>query len=100
MDTYDAVRYSKILVVCEKNKSEVLERMKKIDVYLQSADASNRKGVAYFEEKSYDKAKDEFENAVKHMHEIRILVPKYSAGSYEGLLRIYSENLRRAEDRL
>lgn len=95
--SYSTGLFSKWIPVYEANRDEVLSRKKKIDEYLKSADEYNRAGVKYYNEKKYREAKKEFEAAVRSMQEIRNLVPEYSAGSYEGKLKIYSDNLKRTE---
>ncbi|MBK5654001.1 MAG: protein kinase, partial [Rhizobium sp.] len=93
---YDVDRYSKLTAVCKENKNEVQFWIKKIDEYLKLAEASNRSGVKHFNEKNSQQAKLEFENAVKYIKELHGMVPKHLDKSYEGLLQIYENNLKRA----
>ena len=97
--SYNTGLFSKWMPVYEANRDEILSRKKKTDEYLKSADEHNRAGVKYYNDNKYSEAKQEFEAAVRSMQEIRKLVPAYSAGSYEGKLKIYSDNLKRTEGR-
>lgn len=92
--------YSSLKEIFEGNKSRMQEKTEKIDACFNLAYECNATGVKYYSEGSFRKAKLEFENAINHLSEIRLLVPKYSGNSYEGLMEIYQGNLSRTEDRL
>lgn len=70
------------------------------DCYFQMSANHNLQGVKYFNEGNLDAAVTEFEAAIKYMQEIRAIVPKYTAKSYERQLSIYSDNLIRTESEL
>lgn len=97
ISNYDQEQYSRLKTVYLGNKNRIVEKAEKIYEYFKLADECNKTGVNFFSQGSYGKAKQEFENAVKHMEEIRLLVPKYSSNGYDGLVQIYEENLRRTE---
>lgn len=97
---YNLQLYTGLKEIFEGNKRRILEKTKKIDMCFKLAGECNAAGVRYYNEGSFRKAKPEFENAIKHLSEIRLLVPKYSGNSYEGLMEIYRGNLGRTEERL
>jgi len=97
---YDMELYSSLNELFTGNKDRMLEKAEKIDTYFKLAKECNLTGVKYYNEGSFKKAKLEFENAIKHLSEIRLLVSKYSGNSYEGLMEIYKGNLSRTEERL
>ncbi|HYF84517.1 MAG TPA: protein kinase [Clostridia bacterium] len=97
ISNYDQEQYSKLKTAYLGNKNRILEKAEKVYECFKLADECNKTGVNYFSQGKYDKAKLEFEKAVKYMDEIRLLVPKYSANGYDGLVQIYEGNLRRTE---
>jgi len=97
---YDMELYSKLKELFAGNKDRMLEKAEKIDACFKLANECNLAGVKYYNEGSFKKAKLEFENAIKHLSEIRLLVSKYSGNSYESLMEIYKGNLSRTEERL
>jgi len=97
---YDTELYSSLKELFTGNKDRMLEKAEKIDACFKLANECNLAGVKYYNEGSFKKAKLEFENAIKHLSEIRLLVSKYSGNSYEGLMEIYKGNLSRTEERL
>jgi len=97
---YDGSAFAMWQRVYQDNKEETISKAAKIDECLRLAEESNKTGVQLFNEKKYILAKQQFEEAVEYMHEIRRLSPKYSAMGYEGLLKIYSDNLSRVEKEL
>lgn len=97
---YDMELYSSLKELFTGNKDRMLEKAEKIDMCFKLAKECNLTGVKYYNEGSFKKAKLEFENAIKHLSEIRLLVSKYSGNSYEGLMEIYKGNLSRTEERL
>jgi tetratricopeptide (TPR) repeat protein len=97
ISSYNQELYSRLKNVYSGNKTRMLEKTEKIDAYFSLANECNAVGVKYYNEGSFDKAKLEFENAIKQLTEVKLLVPKYSGNGYAGLLQIYEENLSRAE---
>lgn len=100
LKSHDFERYLKWQGIYTENKSRLQEKMKEIQEHFKLAAASNKAGVDFFTKGYYDKAKQEFEKALKHMEDIRLLVPKYSSDGYEGLRQIYEDNLSRTEKKL
>ncbi|MHB1394206.1 MAG: type 2 periplasmic-binding domain-containing protein, partial [Clostridia bacterium] len=100
ISNYDQKQYFQFKTVYMENKNRMLEKVDKIEEYLKLADECNKIGVEYFNQGSFGKAKLEFENAVKYLKDIRILVPNYSAIGYYGLMQIYEGNLKRTENKL
>ncbi len=96
LQEYDSVRYNKWHNIYKENKKRMHEKINKIDEYMKLADECNRTGVQYFNNGSYKEAKLEFERALKHLAEVRLIAPQYASNGYEGLIKIYKENLRRA----
>ncbi|MGE5678139.1 MAG: protein kinase domain-containing protein [Pseudomonadota bacterium] len=96
---YDKKRFNERFGIYSQNKSNMLEKLRRIDESLSIAEGSNRKGVACFTGNSFDEAALEFENALKQMEEISILVPGYKESRYLELLKICKENLKKAEAR-
>ena len=97
---YDQERYKKWNSIYTGNKSSMLEKIQKIDEYIKLANECNAAGVKYYDEGNYKKAKVEFENAIKQLEEIKLLVPKYSANGYAGFIQIYEGNLKRTEAKM
>ncbi len=97
---YDQEQYTRLKTIYLGNKNRMQEKAIQIDICFRQADECNKSGVNYYNQGSYHKAKLEFENAVKHLKEIRLLVPKYSSNGYEGLLQIYEGNLSRTDNKL
>lgn len=99
MCKYDTEVYEKRYNIYSGNKNSVLEKNQKINKFFKLADECNREGVKLYEEGSFDKAGQEFENALELLREIRLLVPNYSANGYDGIMKIYEGNLRRIEEK-
>lgn len=100
ISNYNQAQYSRLKEVYAGNKVRIQEKADRIDECLELADECNRAGVKLYNEGSFDKAKQEIDNALRHMREIRLLVPKYSSDGYDGLMQIYEENLKRIEAKL
>ncbi|MEA4847808.1 MAG: protein kinase [Clostridiaceae bacterium] len=96
---YDLQLYSSLKELFAENKDKMLEKTEKINECFELAEECNMNGVRYYNEGSFKNAKLEFENAIKHLEEIRLLVPKYSGNSYEDMMEMYKGNLSRAEER-
>lgn len=94
---YDQALYSKQMNLYKENKNKTMEKISDIEEYFKLAKECNSAGVKLYNEGDYKKAKQEFENAIKYMSEIRKLVPNYSSNGYDGLMQIYEGNLNRAE---
>lgn len=97
---YDQERFNDRYGIYSGNKSNLLEKMQKIDEYIKLADECNREGVQYFKEGSLNRAKLEFEYAVNHLEKIRLLVPAYQENRYTSLLKICENNLKNIGSRL
>lgn len=97
---YDADKYSSQYGIYSQNKGRLLEKVQRVEERFKLADSCNKAGVSYFSKSMYSSARLEFEKALKHMEEIRLLVPNYSSDSYDGLLQIYKGNLGRTEEKL
>ncbi len=100
ISNYDQEQYSQFKTVYMENKNKMLEKGDKIGEYLKLAKESNKAGVEYFNRGSIGNAKLKFENAVKYLKDIRLIVPNYSANGYDGLMQIYEGNLKRTENKL
>ncbi len=97
---YNVERYAERNGIYAGNKSSVQEKIQKIEACLKLADEYNKAGVNYFSQGFYYQAKREFESALRQLAEIRLLVPKYTSNGYDGLMKLYEENLKRAEEKL
>ncbi|HWQ29429.1 MAG TPA: protein kinase [Negativicutes bacterium] len=94
---YDLKRFNERLGIYSQNKSNMLDKLRRIDECLSHAEESNRKGVACFTRHSFDEAALEFDNAQKRLEEISILAPGYKEGRYLELKKICEDNLKKAE---
>lgn len=97
---YDTERYARWNSIYDGNKSSMQEKIQKISDHMKLADECNRAGVQYFNEGYWKKAKTEFERALEHLEEVRRISPKYSANGYEGMIKIYEGNLKRANSKM
>lgn len=97
---YDKERCTERYGIYSGNKSNLSEKIKKIDEYIRLADEKNREGVKYFTEGSLSRARLEFENALIYLEKIRLLVPKYQNGRYTELMKICEANLKSIESKL
>jgi serine/threonine protein kinase len=95
---YDINAFLKWSGIYGENKCRMLEKIQKVEEYFRLADESNKAGVKKYSEGSFASAKYEFENAVKRLEDIRLLVPNYSSNGYDGLMQIYKENLKHTEN--
>jgi serine/threonine protein kinase len=97
---YDQQKYNEEYGIYNGNKSNMLDKIQKIDEYIKLADEFNREGVKYVTEGTLYSAKYEVENALKELGKIKLLVPEYKESRYIALKKICEDNLRSIESKL